>query len=246
MPSANAGLNDCHPFRMSEHSLGWMIAIQDDPSLHGGERQFAATPINNPEGIESSSPALPLNTLVSVQKVFAANGGLPTNGPQRRAFDPRMIRHGERSARAIGILSDHRNVFALLNHFKTQYAHRGQYFGLRSIHRKFHKLNGRLGDEGVQRGIFALQRFTAEGFNVKANSTLNIMQGFVKRIAFSDDDALNSNGVSNITIGMLFNNNFHSNNMPLREGGFKWIKLHPSSNVDAQTGKGAAESLAEE
>jgi len=77
-----------------------------------------------------------------------------------------MIRHGKRRARAVGILSHHRNVFTLLNHFKTQCAHRGQYFGLGGIHRKFHKLNCRLGDESIQRGVFGLERFTAEGFNV--------------------------------------------------------------------------------
>ena len=159
------------------------------------------------------------------QKIFTTDAGLTANCPQRGTLDVPVIWHGQWRAGAVGILADQRNVLALLNHFKTQGAQCGQYFGLGSVHGKFHKLDCRFGDVGIQCGIFGFQRFTTKGFDVEADGALNIVQGFVKRISFADDDTLDADGIGNVTIGVFFNDNFHSNNMPLPDACFKWMKM---------------------
>lgn len=161
---------------------------------------------------------------IGFYEIFSTDAGLTANCPQRRAFDVPVIWQGQRRAGAIGILANHRNVFALLNQFKTQDAQRGQNIGLGSVHWKFHKLNRRFGNIGIQRGTFGFQRFAAKCGNVETDGALDIVQGFIKRISFPDDHARYADRIRHITIGMFFNDDFHANNMPLREERFKVTK----------------------
>jgi len=158
---------------------------------------------------------------IGFQKIFTRNAGLTANGPQRGAFKVPVIGQRQRRAGAIGILAKHGNVFALLNHGKTQDAQGGQNPGLGSIHGKFHKLKCRFGDVSFQSGTFGFQRFAAKGFDMKADGALDIMQGFIKRITFADDDALDADGIGHVTIAMFFDDDFHWHKMPLRNRVFK-------------------------
>ena len=60
----------------------------------------------------------------------------------------------------------------------------------RSYREFWHGSHCRFRHERIQGGIFRLQRFTAEGFNVKADGRSDIAQRCVIRIALADDDAL--------------------------------------------------------
>lgn len=150
-----------------------------------------------------------------------------------------MIGHGQRRFRAVGILAEHRNMFTLLNHFKPQGTQRGQYLGLGSVHREFHTLNRRFGDVGIQRRTFAFQGLAPERLDVKTNGALDIVQGFVKRVPLADDDAVDADGIGNVSIGMFFNDDFHCGKLPLLNDRFKWMRSFLVKNpAPAMPGRG--------
>lgn len=112
---------------------------------------------------------------------------------------------------AVIILANQRNVFALTNNLKSQGAQRSQCLGFGSINRKLWHggLYHGLGDESIQCRVFGFQRFPSEGFDVKSNSALDIMQSFIESLALAHDDSPNASRIGHITFGMLFNDDLH-------------------------------------
>ena len=96
-----------------------------------------------------------LGAVISLDKIFAADTGLTANMPQRGGFQAGMIGHGQWRASAIGVLSDHRNMFAFADDFKAQFPQGGNHPGFGCIYGEFgHGLDGSLGDESIQGRIF--------------------------------------------------------------------------------------------
>ena len=84
-----------------------------------------------------SRPPGNLGSVVCAKEIFARNAGLSADGSQGRTFEVRMVGQGKGSARAVGVLAEHRDVLALVHFLKAKFLQRPNDPPFGRVNRKF-------------------------------------------------------------------------------------------------------------
>src|SRR5437867_1268037 len=67
-----------------------------------------------------------------------------------------------------------------------------------------------LGDEYLQDLRLSFEHLTAERLDVKSDGRSNIVKGIIVCFPLTNDDSLETDGVCDVSVGMPFDNDFHS------------------------------------
>jgi hypothetical protein len=88
-------------------------------------------------GAPDKRPPGSLRAVVCAKEIFPRNAGLSADCSQGRTFEVRMVGECKRSARAVGVLAEHRDVLALVHYLKAKLLQRPNDPPFGRVNRKF-------------------------------------------------------------------------------------------------------------
>jgi hypothetical protein len=121
-----------------------------------------------------------------------------------------MIGYSHRRLSAVGIVAHHRDVFSLANNSESEQGERFNYFRLWCVDWELRALSCYLGfgNKHFQNRRINFEHFVSKSLEMETNCRLHIGKCFLVAITFGHNDALEAERISDISIRVLFDDDF--------------------------------------